>query len=283
MEFLKHLDLDTLPRKRHIVLKYILDHPEETLLLSTADLANRLKVDPVTVIKACQDAGLKGFHDLKKQLKKSGKSLRPARPFDQFLHEFEVNNGMEGAIRNALSRDIEMLTRTIEKVSFEKIIEACQCIVDSRRTYIIGLGYIGTVAQYLDSMIRTHIPQSHAITEYNGMLFDYMQHFGKGDVVIAIGFDKCQHQTIKAFKKAREKGATTIVLTDSEYSPLCAYSKIGLMVYTAPNYFLSPLIGAFSICNAMLHCIVELTKPQSTRRSAAYNKLIQEENVYYLG
>lgn len=283
MDFAKNLDLDALPRKRHIVLKYILDHPGETLQMNTADLAKKLKVDPVTVIKACQDAGLKGFHDLKKQLKKGNQALPSTRPFDQFLHEFEVNNGVEGAIRNALSRDIDMLTRTFEKVSKDKIIEACQAIIDSRQTYIIGLGYIGTVANYMDSMFRTHIPQCHAITEYNGMLFDYMQHFGKGDVVLAIGFDKCQNQTIKAFKKARERGATTIVLTDSEYSPLCQYSKIELMVYTAPNYFLSPLIGAFSISNAMLHCIVELTKPQSTKRSAAYNKLVQEEDVYYLG
>jgi DNA-binding MurR/RpiR family transcriptional regulator len=283
MDFLKNLDLEALPKKRHIVIKYILDHPDETVLMNTADLAEKLHVDPVTIIKACQDIGLKGFHDLKKQLKKNNRSVRPAAPFDKFLREFEVNTGMEGAIRNALSRDVEMLSGTIEKVSFEKIIKACEFILHSRQTYIIGLGYIGAVANYLESLLRSHIPQVHAITEYNGMLFDYMGHFGKGDVVIAIGFDKCQNQTIKAFRKAKEKGATTIVLTDSEYSPLCQYSKTELLVYTAPNYFLSPLIGAFSICNALLHCVVEMTKPQSTRRSAAYNKLLQEENVYYLG
>ncbi len=88
---------------------------------------------------------------------------------------------------------------------------------------------------------------------------------------------------MKAFKRAKEKGSTTIVLTDSEYSPLCKYSKHELLVYTAPDYFLSPLIGAFSLCNAMLHCVVELTKPQSTRRVTAYNKLLKEENVYYQG
>src|SRR5690606_23518523 len=105
---------------------------------------------------------------------------------------------------------------------------------------------------YLQSLIRSHIPQCHAVTEYNGMLFDYMSHFKKGDVVIAIGFDKCQNQTIKAFKKAKQSGATTIVLTDSEYSPLCKYAHMKLLVNTAPNYFLSPLIGAFSLCNAIL-------------------------------
>ena len=283
MEFLKNINLEALPRKRYIVMKYILDHPDETILMNTADLAKKLKVDPVTIIKACQEVGLKGFHDLKKQLKKNAMKTRSVAPFDKFLSEFEVNSGTEGAIRNALSRDVEMLTGTIEKVSFDKIIEACRLILESRQTYIIGLGYIGAVANYLVSLIRSHVPQVHAITEYNGMLFDYMGHFGKGDVVIAIGFDRCQNQTIKAFRKAKEKGATTIVLTDSEYSPLCQYSKTELLVYTAPNYFLSPLIGAFSICNALLHCIVEMTKPQSTKRSAAYKKLLQEENVYYLG
>ena len=283
MDLLKGLDLESLPKKKYLVIKYILDHPDEVILMNTADLAKKLKVDPVTIIKACQGIGLEGFHDLKKKLKTSVRSGSTPAPFDKFLSEFEVNTSTDEAIRNALSRDAEMLVKTIEKVSFEKITQACRAIVDSRQTYIIGLGYIGAVANYLQSLIRSHLPQTHAVTEYNGMLFDYMGHFGKGDVVMAIGFDLCQNQTIKAFKKAKEKGATTIVLTDSEYSPLCAYSKHELFVYTAPNYFLSPLIGAFSVCNAMLHCIVEMTKPLSTRQSVAYKKLLQEENVYYTG
>lgn|GEM_PF-831710 len=281
MEFLKSIDLESLPRKKHMVIKYILDHPDEVILMNTADLALRLKVDPVTIIKACQGIGLEGFHHLKKKLKTSIPAGSLRTPFSQVLSEFEVNTSTGEAIRNALSRDVEMLTRTIEKVSFEKITQACQAIVGSRQTYLIGLGYIGTVATYLQSLIRSHLPQTHAVTEYNGMLFDYMGHFGKGDVVLAIGFDQCQHQTVKALKKAKEKGATTIALTDSEYSPLCAHSKYDLFVYTTPNYFLSPLIGAFSICNAIKHCIVELTKPQSTRQSKAYQKLVEEEHVYY--
>jgi DNA-binding MurR/RpiR family transcriptional regulator len=281
MDFLKGLDLELLPKKKYRVIKYVLDHPEEIISMNTADLAKKLKVDPVTIIKACQGIGLEGFHDLKKKLKEKLIGNDKKSSFNQVLSEFAVSTSTDEAIRNALSRDLEMLTRTIEKISFEKIKQTCQAIVSSRQTYIIGLGYIGNVANYLQSLLRSHLPQTHAITEYNGMLFDYMGHFGKGDVVLAIGFDQCQNQTIKALKKAKEKGATTIALTDSEYSPLCAYSRHELFVYPAPNYFLSPLIGAFSICNAIKHCIVEMTKPQSTRQSAAYKKLVEEENVYY--
>ena len=281
MDFIKGLDLELLPKKKYRVIKYVLDHPEEIISMNTSDLAKKLKVDPVTIIKACQGIGLEGFHDLKKRLKEKLIRNDKKSSFNQVLSEFAVSTSTDEAIRNALSRDLEMLNRTIEKVSFEKITLACQAIIASRQTYIIGLGYIGNVAVYLQSLLRSHLPQTHAVTEYNGMLFDYMGHFGKGDVVLAIGFDQCQNQTIKALKKAKEKGATTIALTDSEYSPLCAYSRHELFVYPAPNYFLSPLIGAFSICNAIKHCIVEITKPQSTRQSAAYKKLVEEENVYY--
>ncbi len=281
MDFLRSVDPASLPKKKYLVIKYSLDHPEEVVLMNTADLAKKLKVDPVTVIKACQGIGLQGFHDLKKKLKTALSSQKKRPSFNQVLSEYEGNTSADAAIRNALSRDVEMLTRTIEKVSFEKITQACKAIIASRQTYIIGLGYIGSVATYLQNLIRTHLPQTHAVTEYNGMLFDYIGHFGKGDVVLAIGFDQCQNQAIKALKKAKEKGATTIALTDSEYSPLAAHSKIELQVHPAPTFYLSPLIGAFSICNAMKHCIVELTKPLSTRQSAAYQKWVEEENVYY--
>ncbi len=281
MDFLKKINLESLPKKKYMVIKYVLDHPDDAILMNAADLAKKLNVDPVTIIKACQEIGLKGFHDLKKKLKPNIQKQNSRAPFDKFLDEFKINTGVEQAISNSLSRDANMLARTIEKTSFDTIIKSCEAIIASKNTFIIGLGYVGAVSNYLQSLLRSHIPQIHSITEYNGMLFDYMGLFTKQDVVIAIGFDKCQNQTIKAFKKAKEKGATTIVLTDSEYSPLCNYSKHNLLVYTSPDYFLSPLIGAFSLSNAMLHCIVELTKPQSTKRVAAYNKLLKEENVYY--
>lgn len=278
---LKNVNLEALPKKKYMVIKYILDHSDEVLLMNTTDLAKKLDVDPVTIIKACQSVGMGGFHDLKRKLKANAGKRQSKTPIDKFLSEFETSTTTEEAIKNAFSRDLQMLTGTIERASFDKIIQTCDAIIQSKQTYIIGLGYIGAVANYLQSLIRSHIPQSHAITEYNGMLFDYMGHFTQGDVVIAIGFDKCQNQTIKAFSKAKDKGATTIVITDSEYSPLYKYASIGLLVNTAPDYFLSPLIGAFSICNAVLHAIVEKTKPYSTRRSTAYKKLLHEEKVYF--
>jgi DNA-binding MurR/RpiR family transcriptional regulator len=86
---------------------------------------------------------------------------------------------------------------------------------------------------------------------------------------------------IKAFKRAKEKGAFTIAITDSAYSPLLKFSRIGLLTSSASDYFLSPFIGALTLCNALLHCVAEMTKPHSTHRVVAYNKLLAEENVYY--
>jgi RpiR family carbohydrate utilization transcriptional regulator len=278
-QFLKDIDLDSLPKKKYRVVKHILDHPDEVILMKTSELAEKLDVDTVTIFNTCKEIGLKGFHDLKNRLKAQG--VGSSKPVDKFLNEYQCSSSVDEAIKYGLRRDMEMLTGTIERVSFENIKKASEAIVHSSQTYIIALGYVGNVANYFYSIGRQHIPQLHAITEYNGMLFDYMGHFKKGDVVIAVGFDKCQNQVIKAFKKAKEKGAFTIAITDSEYSPLLKYSKTNLLTSSASNYFLSPFIGALSLCNALLHCIVELTKPQSAHRVIAYNKLLGEENVYY--
>jgi DNA-binding MurR/RpiR family transcriptional regulator len=277
--FLKGIDLERLPKKKYKVVKHILDHPDEVILMKTSELAVKLNVDTVTIFNTCKEIGLKGFLDLKNRLKKSG--VGSPKPVDKFLNEYESGSSTDEAIKQGLQRDMEMLTGTIERMSFENIKKASEAIIHSSQTYIIALGYVGNVANYFYSIGRQHIPQMHAITEYNGMLFDYMGHFKKGDVVIAVGFDKCQNQVIKALKKAKDKGAFTIAIADSEYSPLLKYSRIALLTSPASNYFLSPFIGALSLCNALLHCIVEMTKPHSTHRVVAYNKLLGEENVYY--
>ena len=277
MDFIKDINLGDLPKKRYKVIKYALDFPHEVITMKTTDLANRLEVDPLTVFKACKEIGLDGFRDLKDRLK--AQKLRS--PMDKFLTEFAVNTGPEEGIRNSFAKDLEMLIGTIGRINPENIQKSAEAIIHSAQTYVIGLGYIGNVANYLQAIVRSHVPQIHSVTEYNGMLFDYMTHFKEGDVVLAIGFDKCQRQTIKAFKRAKVAGATTIALTDSEYSPLSGDADISLLVNSAPDYFLSPLIGAYSVCNALLHCIVEMTRPNSTQRSAEYNRLLAEENVYF--
>ena len=279
IQLLKNIDLESLPKKKYQVLKHILDHPNEVVLMSTKELAERLDVDTVTIFNTCKKIGLKGFRDLKNKLKQHG--ISGHKPVDKFLNEYECSTGVDEAIKNGLQRDMNMLNGTIERISFEEVKKASEKIIQSSQTYIIALGYVGIVANYLYSIGRQHIPQMHAITEYNGMLFDYMGHFKKGDVVIAIGFDKCQNQTIKALKRAMDKGAYTISISDSEHSPLSKYSKIDLLTYPASDFFLSPIVGSLSLCNAILHCIVEMTKPHSTRKCIAYNELLSEENVYF--
>ncbi len=38
MDILKSVDLSSLPRKKYMVMKYILDHPGEIILMNTSDL-----------------------------------------------------------------------------------------------------------------------------------------------------------------------------------------------------------------------------------------------------
>ena len=75
---------------------------------------------------------------------------------------------------------------------------------------------------------------------------------GAEDVVIGVSFPRYSSRTVQAMNFARDRGATTIAITDSEASPLAPISNYTLKARSDMASFVDSLVAPLSLVNALL-------------------------------
>src|ERR1700704_2807988 len=60
--------IDELSAKRQEIIRPILEHPREYVLLSVRDLAKRLHTDPATIIRIVRGLGFETYRDFQRHL-----------------------------------------------------------------------------------------------------------------------------------------------------------------------------------------------------------------------
>lgn len=278
-------NLDSIPKRQREVIKYLTDHPDDIAILTIRELAKKLNINHTTIIRACKELGYKGFNDIKKHHKEAYK--RNMTGYGIMLEKLQSESipkkksPLEEVIRGSLLTDLEVLNRTIASTSWETIVKAVTQIINSKRTYIIGLEAARSIAMFLSAELRTYLPNVEEIVYTNGYLFDYIRHFDKDDVVVGISFGKCIRQTVNAVKAANSQGIKTISITDSKLSPLYKYSDISLLTASASDSYFSTFIGAMSISKAMLVCCAELKGEEAIEQLQIIKQQWEEAKIYY--
>ncbi|GAB4366693.1 MAG: MurR/RpiR family transcriptional regulator [Calditrichia bacterium] len=273
------LDIESLPKRRKKVVKFLSDNPDDVAFLTVREIASKLNVNPSTVVRACKDLGFEGFEALRKHRKEVYQKRLTG--YDDMLLRLQFNSPLEEIITSSLRTDVEILNRTISEVHWEKIVETVKKISKSDHTYIIGLEGARHIASYLATELRTYLANVIEVTRGNGYLFDFIRHFKKGDLVFGISFGRCIRQTVIAMKTAHEMGLTTISITDSQLSPLFKYSQISLLTSSVSDSYFSSFVSAMSLSNAIIKCCAELEREKSLRELKKLKEQWEEAKIYY--
>ncbi len=276
MEF----DIQNIPQKRRRVVQYLLDHPDQVVISGSQQLAATLRIDRSTLINACKDLGYGGYRDLKAHLRKRLTSFKTEGGPGDLLSEFRVTDEEEESVISSISSDLSALQLTSEKLDLPAIKAISKKLISADCVYIVGLGYLAPLALYLRTLLKTIRPKIEAITHYHGDVFDVINNLSQKDMVIGFSFDRCMKETRDLFEAARQQSIPTVAITDTERSSLTNFTETALLIYNTTKFFFSPHVAAFSICNAIMHCVVEQAKPESMKKLEDYYKMAQKGRVY---
>ena len=126
-----------------------------------------------------------------------------------------------------LQSDIEKIRLTLEEVDRQSFDRAVDAIVSARKIYIMGVRSSASLATFLSfyfNLIFDNVISVAANTASE--VFETMLRVGAEDVVIGVSFPRYSSRTVQAMNFARDRGATTIAITDSEASPLAPISTL---------------------------------------------------------
>ena len=243
-------NMSTFSKGQKRIANYILESYDKAAFMTASRLGKTVSVSESTVVRFAAELGYDGFPSMQRSLQKMIRNRLTS------VQRSEVSNdriGDQDLLSSVLQSDIEKIRLTLEEVDRQSFDRAVDAIVSARKIYIMGVRSSASLATFLSfyfNLIFDNVISVAANTASE--VFETMLRVGAEDVVIGVSFPRYSSRTVQAMNFARDRGATTIAITDSEASPLAPISNYTLKARSDMASFVDSLVAPLSLVNALL-------------------------------
>jgi DNA-binding MurR/RpiR family transcriptional regulator len=249
--------IEKLSVKRQEIIRPILEHPREYVLLSVRSMAQRLKTDPATVVRIVRGLGFDSYRNFQKHLHEL--SIAFASPVETMQTAGDSSN-MQVSISNALAQNLKNLQGLKNSLDGQRLTDLAKRFYSARRIVVFAGDAASVLAEYLEYQINVlGLPIVSATSA--GTITHVARALTKKDLVIAISFRRGLRQTIEGTQQARAHGAYCVGIADTYLSPLSREcDEIFLASVESTSYGIS-MAAPMSLLDAIIAACGQYRRP----------------------
>jgi DNA-binding MurR/RpiR family transcriptional regulator len=190
------------------VASTLLTAPQECLILSAAQLAERASVHESTVIRFAQKLGYEGYPELRADL-----AVDVQRKSD--MHSQRWIKAVEPYGLSALVQEqLEVIAQLPNHVSQESVDAATKALLTAHRVFIYGVGVTRFLVEFMDRKLRRMGFEVVDMRRGGKELADDLATFRSNDVLLAFAFESQREEASRLIHLTRINGATSILVSD---------------------------------------------------------------------
>ena len=271
-------NMSTFSKGQKRIANFILESYDKAAFMTASRLGKKVGVSESTVVRFAAELGYQGYPDMQKSLQKMIRSRLTS------VQRIEVTNdrlGGQDLLSMVLQSDIEKIRLTLEELDRDSFEKAAEAIVSARKIYIMGVRSSAAIATFLTfyfNLIFDNVVEVSANTASE--VFERLLRVGEGDVVIGVSFPRYSSRTVQAMSFARDRGATTIAITDSEASPLAPIGTYLLKARSDMASFVDSLVAPLSLVNALLVAVSQKKNDDLANTFQNLERIWEEYGVY---
>ncbi|HFK4948938.1 TPA: MurR/RpiR family transcriptional regulator [Klebsiella oxytoca] len=230
---------DTLSKRLKQVARYILDNSNSVAFDTVASIAQQADVPPSTLIRFANAFGFSGFNEMKQMFKQhlmeeTANYTERARLFRQTTTDDATPPETPTEILNMFTIvNTQALQQLAMQTSGEDLQRAVALLAEAENIYVIGLRRSFSVASYLTYALRHLDRKAFLIDGLGGMFTEQLSLVGPKDVVVAVSFSPYAREVVELVELGAQRKARQIAITDSQVSPLAAFSDVCFVVREA--------------------------------------------------
>lgn len=231
---------DTLSKRLKQVAHYLLDNSSSVAFDTVASIAKNAEVPPSTLIRFASAFGFSGFNEMKQVfrqhlMEETVNYNERARLFRQTASEENANTPEKPSeILNTFSMvNVQALQQLATQAHPEQLDKAVELLQQAENIYVIGLRRSFSVASYLTYALRHLERRTFLIDGLGGMFSEQLSMVSPRDVVVAISYSPYAREAVELVELGAKRGAKQIVITDSQVSPLAAFSDVCFVIREA--------------------------------------------------
>src|SRR5699024_2602261 len=226
---------------------YILENPEDSIMLTALSLGKESGTSSAAVIRLCKSLGLKGFQELK--IRVAG-DLQEQTGYG--YRDIEPNDKTENLIEKMTSNTIQTIKETVDMMRESDLESAADALSKAKSIVIIGFGASYIAAKDAEQKFTRIDKFVQAFSDVH-MGATAIANKGPDDVVVGISFSGKTKQVIDLLELAKQKNVKTIGITKTGKSPVSNITDIQLHTSAAKEATFRS--GATSSRMAQLHVI----------------------------
>jgi DNA-binding MurR/RpiR family transcriptional regulator len=251
--------IDQLSAKRQEIIRPILEHPREYVLLSVRAMANRLRTDPATVVRIVRGLGFASYREFQHHLHEL--SLAFATSLDT-MQAVTRDSDMPAYVRDSLGQDLKNLQGLKNSLDAQRLAAVAKRFYEARRIVILASDLAAMLAEYLEYQISLlGLPIFSATSA--GRITHLTRSVTKKDLVVAITFRRGLRQTVEGIQQARAHGAYCIGVCDTYLSPLAHECDELFVASTESTSFGASYVAPISLLNAILAACAQYRRPHT--------------------
>ncbi|NOJ24921.1 MurR/RpiR family transcriptional regulator [Vibrio coralliilyticus] len=227
-----------LSKRLQQVAKYVLDNSNSVAFDTVAVIAQQAEVPPSTLIRFASAFGFSGFNDMKQLFRRNlveetTSYTDRARLYKQLEGEPHPPETPKDILEEFARANSQAMNHLAAQTSAEKLKQAVDILRNAENIYLIGLRRSFSVASYLTYALRHLDKRAFLIDGLGGMFKEQLSMIGPKDAIVSISFNPYAQETVMLSEVASKAGAHQIVITDSQISPLAAFSDVCFVVKEA--------------------------------------------------
>jgi DNA-binding MurR/RpiR family transcriptional regulator len=251
--------LDQLSIKRQEIIRPLLEHPRDYVLLSVRALAKKLHTDPATIIRIVHGVGFANYKQFQRHLHEL--SLAYATSLDT-MPQSESSGGPDAQARDSVFRDLKNLQGLKNALDPARLSALAKKIYAARRVVILGGDLATVLVEYLGYQLNLlGLPVSLATSA--GTATHIVRSLTRQDVVVSITFRRGLRYTVEGTQQARLRGAYCVGITDTYVSPLASTCHEVFLASIESVYFGASYTAPIALANAILTAVGEFRRSRT--------------------
>jgi RpiR family transcriptional regulator, carbohydrate utilization regulator len=251
--------IELLSAKRQEIIRPILEHPRDYVLLSVRAMAKRLKTDPATVVRIVRGLGFVSYRDFQRHL--HDLSIAFATSLDTMQSAGKVTS-MPAYVRDALEQDLKNLHGLKNSLDAPRLVSLAKRFYDARRIVLLAGDLAAILADYLEYQITLlGLPVFTATSA--GRIAHLVRTVNQRDLVLAISFRRGLRQTVEGVHLARARSAYCVGITDTYVSPLARECDEVFLASVESTSFGASYSAPVALVNAILAACGQYRRPQT--------------------
>jgi len=249
-------DYDALPRQLKRVAAYVSQQSDRVMVDRISDIASQCEVHPSAIVRFSQRFGFKGFSEMQALFREAyTHKTTPVQNYQQRIRNMIANKSQRASsgdlARECINATRSGLDRLAEELDDAAFAKAVDLLVNAENIYVVGVRRSFAVADYLVYNLQHTNKRIHLITGLGGGYREQMRSIAQGDLLIAISFSPYGKESQQCVRIAQHHKAKTLIITDSNLSPLAKRASALLLVNEGSAFAFRSLSATLCLCQAL--------------------------------